>query len=456
MKKLLMLLTVLSVFAISDTYAQKISLPIEKEKLAKADAEIENPKKNIKASTWIKRGDTYVAALRLPTKGLYNGLSMTMLEGAAGKGGKRETKVMNGAEFNTIVFPYFVVYMQNNTVVAWTASRQIDAKATDKAIESYKKALEIDPSVAMTVKKKLVELADYYKELGTMAQQLGINKVAADQYVRATNIQKLKECDTLDPLLLYYAGYYFTIDGETTPQSFIRGEASIRQAIAAGYCDIEDKNTEIDAKDRGNVYYYAFHCAYAQKEKNKNKIKDAKKWLVDGAKKYPNNERIFEGLLTLYTTEEGVGDPAELLPALDKKIAANNNDEKAWFARGRIYNALENYDECVKSFENVVRINPKGFDGNYYLGTFYLFQSDSYAEEVNGTTYTDMKKLDADMAKLNGLYARAIAPLEAAHAAKPKSKSTLEFLKTVCFRLRDENDEIMKKYEKYNKLYNEL
>ncbi|MFR9651050.1 MAG: tetratricopeptide repeat protein [Rikenellaceae bacterium] len=457
MKKFILLLSALSVVAMSSSYAQKVNKEAEVEKLAKADAEAEHPKKGIKAAAWIKRGDAYVAAIKLPTKELFVGLTTPILEAAAGKGGKKDSKSVGSRTYQTTAYPYFIVYVENGSVSAWTLTNNlIDPKASDKAIESYQKAVELEPDTKAAVTNKLMELANYYKEIGSMAAQLGMYKQCADAYTKATNIQKLELCNAVDPQLLFLAGYFLTIDGETTAQSYVRGENILKQAIAAGYNDIEDKNTEIVANERGNIYYYGFHCAYAQREKTPNKIKDAKKWLIDGVAKYPMNERIFEGLLMLYTSNKDIGDPTELLPTIEKSIAANRDDEMAWFGRGRIYNAVKNYDECVKSFQEVVRINPTSFEGNYYLGAFITFQSDEYSDTINGATYTDEKKYNADIAKLNSMYARAVAPFEAAHAANPKDRSTLEYLKSICFRLRYESDEMMKKADKYKKLYDEL
>ena len=42
---------------------------------------------------------------------------------------------------------------------------------------------------------------------------------------------------------------------------------------------------------------------------------------------------------------------------------------------------LKNYDECIKSFKEVVRINPGSFDGNYYLGLFYMLKGDEFGEK---------------------------------------------------------------------------
>ncbi len=450
-----MLVAAIAICATSSTMAQKIDQEAFKEKLAKADAEAQHPKKGIKASAWIKRGDAYASAIMEPTKGLFSGLTAPMLEIAVGKAKSSDTATVNGKEYTTKTYPYFVAYLSNDVVVVWNETKQIDKDALDVALESYAKAVELDPSAKTEVVGKMKLLEDYYKATGNMTSDLGMYDKSVEAYLNAVKVQKTEFYNSVDPTLLYIAGYILTLDGETNPQSYVRGEKLFEESIAAGYDDFEKKRELESEKERGNIYYYGFHCAYAQRESNPKKLQDAKRWLVAGVELYPLNERLFEGLLQLYTSEKDFGDPKELLPTIEKNIAANNDDMIAWFGRGRIYFAMKDYDECIKSFKEVVRIQPNSFDGNYYLGLFYMLRGDAFSEQINATAYTDEKTYNSDIAKLNAMYGEAIEPFEAAYVANPSEATTLEYLKQICFRLRYDNDEIMQKYEKYNKLYNE-
>ncbi len=71
----------------------------------------------------------------------------------------------------------------------------------------------------------------------------------------------------------------------------------------------------------------------------------AKDALITGIGKFPKNERILDGLMQLYTAEEGVGDPADLVTLIDSAIADNPENVDSRFGRGRIFYALKNYDE---------------------------------------------------------------------------------------------------------------
>ena len=63
------------------------------------------------------------------------------------------------------------------------------------------------------------------------------------------------------------------------------------------------------------------------------KAKDA---LLTGIGKFPKNERILDGLMQLYTAEQGVGDPADLIALIDKAIE-DNPVERGPLVRPRPY-----------------------------------------------------------------------------------------------------------------------
>jgi len=76
--------------------------------------------------------------------------------------------------------------------------------------------------------------------------------------------------------------------------------------------------------------------------------------------------------------------------------------------------------------------------------------------EFNGKSFTSREERDAEMAKLNEAYAKALAPLEKAHSINPEEPITVELLKSLYFRLRDESPEMMDNFNKYNELFKSM
>ena len=421
--------------------AQKVNKSAIVAKLEKSDADVADAKKSAKAATWLNRGKAYYEAATAPTKDVFVGMEGMMLKLTAGEPKTVEAATLAGREYEAWAYPYFTAYLQGGKVVTWSQKKSIVANAIPTAIEAYNKAYELDAKQAAKVKEGLQQISDFCSQAGNTGIDAGRYTDAADAYMLAYKAQESPAYGNADPQLVYYAGYLYTMDGPQNPASFVKGAEYLNQALALGYADEE-----------GSIYYYLFHCYYGQKETDKAFVMKAKDALLAGIEKFPKNERILEGLMQLYTAEEGVGDPADLVAMIDKSLAENPENAELWFGRGRVFYALKNYDESISSFKKVVELQPEVFEGNYYLGVFYTLKGDALNKEVNERPYSSQAAYDADLKAVNEVYMAAVPCFEKANEIKPNDPDTLEFLKSLCFRLRDEAG-MMDKYNTYNALY---
>ena len=441
MKKTILTALAALLVAVPAVQAQKVNKEALLAKIEKSDADIANEKKAAKAATWINRGKAFYEVAIEPTKSLFVNMEATMLKLAVGEPKSTEKVTLNGAEYDAWVYNYFTAYIKDNKVATWKQTRWVMKDAPEKAIEAYNKAYELDPKTADKVKEGLKQVSDFCSQAGNTGIDSGDYAAAAKAYVTAYKAQSSPAYGEADPALLYYAGYLLTVDGANNPKSFVQGGKLLTQAIDKGYADEE-----------GNVYYYLFHCLYGQKDADKANVMKAKDALLTGIEKFPKNERILDGLMQLYTSEEGVGNPADLVALIDKAIQDNPENVDLWFGRGRIFYALKDYDQSIDSFKKVVELKPDMFEGNYYLGVFYTIKGDALNKEMNEKQYSSQAAYDADLKGVTDVYMAAVPWFEKAHQIKPEDLDTLEFLKSLCFRLRDEPG-IMEKYNTYNDLY---
>jgi tetratricopeptide (TPR) repeat protein len=126
-----------------------------------------------------------------------------------------------------------------------------------------------------------------------------------------------------------------------------------------------------------------------------------------------------------------------------------------WFGRGRVYFALKNFDECLNSFKKCAEIRPDEFDSNYYVGYFIIEKANTELDKLNANTEISYEQYGEENAKINLIYAEAIPWLEKAHGINPTDASTISYLNSLCYRLRD-MDGMMDKYNKYHELYMNL
>ena len=441
MKKTILTALAALLVAVPAVQAQKVNKEALLAKIEKSDADIANEKKAVKAATWINRGKAFYEVAIEPTKSLFVNMDAAMLKLAVGEPKSASKETLNGVEYDAWVYNYFTAYVKDNKVVTWKQTKWVMKDAPEKAIEAYNKAYELDPKTADKVKEGLKQISDFCSQGGNVGIDSGNYVEAADAYVTAFEAQSSPAYEKADPALLYYAGYLLTVDGANNPKSFVKGAKLLTKAIEKGYADEE-----------GNIYYYLFHCLYGQKEADKANVLKAKEALLTGIEKFPKNERILDGLMQLYTSEEGVGNPADLVALIDKAIQDNPANVDLWFGRGRIFYALKDYDQSIDSFKKVVELKPDMFEGNYYLGVFYTIKGDALNKEMNEKQYSSQAAYDADLKGVNDVYMAAVPWFEKAHQIKTDDIDTLEFLKSLCFRLRDEPG-IMEKYNTYNDLY---
>ena len=444
MKKVFLTVLAVALVAVTAVQAQKVNKSALVSKIEKSDADIADAKKGAKAATWINRGKAFYEAAIEPTKNLFVNMDAAMLKLAVGEPASTESVTLVNVPYEAWVYPWFTAYIKDGKIATWSQTQWVIEDAPAKAIEAYNKAYEMDPKTADKVKEGLKQISDFCSQVGNTGIDTGNYADAADAYALAFEAQSSPAHGNPEPALLYYAGYLRTVDGAANPASYVIGADYLNTALDLGYNDEE-----------GNIYYYLFHCYYGQKDADKANVLKAKDALVAGIKKFPKNERILDGLVQLYTNpEDSVGDPADLVALIDAAIESNPENVDLWFGRGRIFFALKQYDESIASFRKVVELKPDLFEGNYYLGVFYTIKADEMNKVMNEKQYSSQTAYDTDLKEVNAVYMEAVPWFEKAYELKKDDVNTLDFLKSICFRLRDEEG-MMDKYNKYNTLLKE-
>ena len=447
MKKLVLMVVAAMVLAMPAVNAQKVNTDSEVAKLAKVDAAIADAKKGAKAATWVAHAKAYADAYALPTKELGRGVPEQMLMMNVGRPEGAFESQFAGYPAIVYSYEYVDVYVVNGMIEGWDQKKAIKENLAETAIASYAKAYEMDPKTESKVAAGVLNLANALAIQADALNNMGKVAEAAAAFELAFRAQQVVPAIKADPNNLYNAGmlttmHAATLQGEEALAAFNKGEKIFADALAAGFKD-----------ESGNIYYYIFHCFYGQKEKNRDEyLAKAKEALLTGIKLYPKNTTILDGLMQFYTAEEGVGDPAELTGMIEASLKEDPTNYDLWFGRGRVYNAMKQYDECIKSFEKCVELRPDEFEPNFYTAYFIIEKANAEVEKLNSTPNMSYQLYEEENAKINLIFAEAIPWLEKAYAINPSDGATLEYLNMLCFRLRD-LDGMMDKYNKYHELY---
>lgn len=452
MKKLLFAVLAVMVMAAPTVNAQKINKESVRAKLEKADATLQDAKKNGKASTWMSHAKAYYDAATIATKDLYVGMTIDDIQMVLGEPtGSRMGVELAGGVYNEFQFPWVSVYVSsvNNALTTWIITDFVvegkDLCAV--ALKSLNKAYELDPKQEKKIAEELFKIENYYKQCGNASLDAELFLDAAYFYDMAYEVQSSPAyAGTKTGDYPYFSGYLYTVDGQTNPKSFEKGAAALNKSLADGYND-ED----------GNIYFYLYVC-YANQDDSPVRaanLERAKQVLMEGLAKYPENENIVEGLIHLYTSEDSLGNPADLIELVDNALERDPQNAGLWFGRGRIFFALENYDEAIVSFKKVIEITPDDYMTWFYIGYFYTLKGDAANEEFYTREYTSYEEQEKDMKAITEIYKEALPFLEKSFELNQENFSTVETLKALTFRLREEPG-VMEKYNKYNEIYQQM
>jgi len=445
MKKLILSAAAVVLLAVPAAQAQKINKEAVTARLVKCDADAADAKKGAKASTWMNRGKAYYEALEAPTKNLAENVDRNMFELlVGGKPKQTGTETVSGKECTTLVYPYFTAYVLDGKVFGWKQTREIQRGLLRETLKSYAKAYELDPKQKAKIREALDNVVNFCSKKANNCIAVGDYKTASEAFAQAYDVQSVPVYDSADAEYLFLAGRLATVEGQNDAEMFKKGADYLERALKAGYCDEE-----------GSLYYYLFHCYYGQRADDKAFILKSRDALLEGIAKYPKNELILDGLMNLYTAEEGVGDPKDLVGMIDEAIASDPENIDLWYGRGRVYFKLQNYDECIASFKEVVKLRPEDAQGFYLLGVFYMSKAEALLNEINERHYTSQAEYDKDSEAAVAMYKDALPYLEKAIELNPDDANSVELVKQIYFRFRDEEGN-QAKYEYYNNRLNEL
>ena len=453
MKRLIFAVLAITVMATPVVNAQKVNKQMLLDKIASMDAAVNDAKKGKKAATWISRGDAYFKAATEPTKELFAGVEYPVIEVAMGlPESKTDGVVLNGVTYTEMVYPWVKIYVANNKVITWEQT-QFVTESGDPIIEafsSYMKAYELDNKQGGKVELALSRLTNHLLQVGNACQDAARWGAAAENYYKAYYIKSHSATLTpADAQYLYFAGYLWVLDGNVgskSQASYKKAVEAFDKALAAGYAD-----------EKGDIYHFMYHAYNGQTNSavREANMQRAKQLLMEGLSKFPSNDNIIAALIDVYTAGDNVGDPSELIEMIDAALKRDPNNRDMWFGRGKVFYNLRNFDESIVSFKKVIELEPSNAQATFFIGYFYIAKGDAMSEEINKRDYKSSAEWKADSQKVTDVYKEGIPYLEKAFELNPKDFSTVETLKILTFRLREE-DGMMDKYNKYNKLYEEM
>ncbi|MEG2122040.1 MAG: tetratricopeptide repeat protein [Rikenellaceae bacterium] len=433
MKKLLLSIVVL--FAATTVVLAQSDVKALMIKLEKSNAEIKDPKKMEKASTWVKRGDIYKALGEANYDKVFVGQPVMVLVAAIGQptnAASIPVEKIDNQMFKVYQYPTVKVFIDESDNVAFfeEAAPAIE-KPFVNAVECYKKALEVEPSQSKLVAKS-------YEALIQATLVNGNNKFSLKKYAESYDV--------------YDIAAQLRASGIVPDQGVDDIYFQLaRTAMLMTDFPLANKNLDILVGRNflmadGTVLYFSG----AVKSEIKGLEKEAEAIFVRGMKEFPDNKDMLQGLVNLYVRN---GEPADkVIPYIKQAEEKDPKNVNIVIQEGNAYVAMEDYLTAISAYERALTMTPNFFDALYNKGYAYYKLSDKAYKDLNTIDYTNVTATNAKKDEVLKYRKASVEVLEQALIVNPKSKNSAELLRALCFALRDEDPIYMEKYNKYNEI----
>jgi tetratricopeptide (TPR) repeat protein len=445
MKKLITLVLIAS--AVATLNAQEgASTPVllnynsVKKKVEKSDADIQDPKKNIKEKTWYDRGALFQDVFMLGLEQLQEGMAPATVVLFYGQPLSIDTETVDGALKETYIYEHMKYIFVNSSLQEWTRVDPIHENPLAEAMDAYMKALIIEEKGKLTekIKENLIELKNQLK-------REGVNYYYKDSYDKSLesfeNVLAINNLDLfageMDTIMVQYSGIISReIAGKTD------SEELFRKAI--------DYYTQL-----ANVNYGGPNT-YLQIKMDYLAIGDTLKALEilkEAYEKYPDTVNVVANIADTYIQLKQIDEGLEFMSTV---IQNSPNMAEAYYWNGRMLinkEDVEYIDKAIESYTKAGELDPSIYYIWYDMGYIYYLQGadfyDRAATEEDENLRTRLLELGEEK------YHNAMPVLQKAYELNDENPSvrfeTLDLLQRIYYK-----EQMMDEYERVKTLKESL
>jgi tetratricopeptide (TPR) repeat protein len=390
-------------------------------KLKKSEADIQDPKKNIKAKTWTSRAALLVDIYNVNNDVIRKGMDVASVKLFYKEPKEIQTSQDGPDKVEVYVYDRVNLTFRNGLLDSWKETVSITEDPLGKALIAVNEAVKNNADG-----KADKDILDVVKSLKTAIETEAVAqyekkefKASHDNFVKLldmNNIPQLK--GQVDTVYMYYAGRA-ALEASDYPEA-------VKMFDLAAANKYEDPFLYVFRKQ---AYFGAGDTAKGVA-------------IIDeGFNKYPDNSSIMIELINYYLVTNQ-GDAA--LKLLGKAKAADPSNVSYTFAEGTLYDKMGDFANAEKSYKVCLDMNPKFFDAAYNLGVLYFNNAVKIYEDAS--KISDNTEFEKRQKQGDDMLMNAVPYMEKAHELDPTDRSSLETLKTVFYRLKmdDKYQEVVK------------
>lgn len=407
-----------------------------KKKVDKSDAEIQDPKKSVKAATWQKRGEIYQDVFMIGLEQLTEGMDPTTVKLFYKEPNSTDSETIEGELSETYIYDHMSYTFVNGALQDW---KKLDPIADDPlriATDAYKKALELDEKGKLTpkIKESLAELKNQLK-------RDGVNYYYSESYDNALgsfeNVLEINEMELfsgdMDTVMVQYSGIIAReIAAKTENKELYLKAIEYYQQLAE--VDFGGPNTYLQIK--------MDYMTIGDTLKALDILKEA-------YQKYPDTVNIIANIADTYIQLKQYDEGIEYMAGV---IENNPTIPESFYWNGRLLinkEDIEFIDKAIESYKKSAELDPTIYYVWYDVGYIYYLQGADFYDRSNTEEHdaTRVKLIELGKEK----YMEAIPVLEKAYELNDENSTvkfeTLDLLQRIYYK-----EQMMEQYERVKEL----
>ncbi len=412
-----------------------------KKKVEKSNADIQDSKKSIKATTWQKRGDLFQDVFNIGLEQTQEGMDPKMLTLFYKEPISKESETMeDGSVKETYVYESMKYTFVNGILQEWERVNPIHEDPLRVSIDAYKKALELDTNGKLEnkIKESLIEVK-------ALLKRQGVNYYYSEDYEGALgsfeDVLEINQLDLfageMDTVMVQYSGIISReIAGKTeNNELFVKAINYYKQLADVGY---GGPNTYLQMK----LDYMTIGDTAA-----------ALDILKEAYEKYPDTVNIIANVADAYIQLKDIDGGIAFM-----KTVIENNPEipESYYWQGRMMinkEEVEFIDKAIDSYNKAAELDPSIYYVWYDLGYIYYLQGADYFDRSNEEQHDATREKLIELGKEK--YQVAIPILEKAYSLNEDNESvkleTLDLLQRIYYK-----EEMTEDYERVKALKADL
>jgi tetratricopeptide (TPR) repeat protein len=388
--------------------------------LKKSDADIQNPKKNIKAKTWTTRAQALLEIYNVHT------ILQKDMDPARVKVFLKEPKEIQTTQDgpNQVeMYIYERVHLKfvNGTLESWTDVNKIHENPLPEAQKALDEAIKLntDKKADADVLSVIQDLKRSYQIEAVNTYEIQDYKASHDNFVKILDLNKLPQMNNrIDTILIYFAG-----------------RAAFENKDYAEASRLFEETAAYNFKDP-LLYVFRKQALFATGDTAKGV-----EVITQGFNAYPEDQPIMIELINYYLDTDN---PEQALQLIEKAKAGDPTNVSYFFTEGTLYDKMGQFDKSEKAYKDCIAAKPEYYDAHYNLGVLYYNKAVKIYEEASriadNTAFEKKQGEGDDVLKLALPYMEKVSQMEAKNqSAFDTKRSALETLKTIYYRLKMED-----------------